>query len=280
MAKAFISYSSKDHNFVSLLQRLLQFHYIDVWCGISDIPPGTQFPAEIERAVKDANILLVVVSAQTVSSKWVTKEITTFQTHNSDGLVIPLMLDSTDLDSIVPGLSQYQAINFSKSMLEGYEHLFQLFGKEFLSFRDRRNKPTGRRSSERRQGERRTSPLIQRLRLGFWKAYSTATGRGEFDELSDTLREKLKLIDSLGTEVKKYVFVNDAGQECGSLDVLEESTHRVWNIMKKRGNFFRAIYIVEGVAEELVDQYKILMVVDRRNESRRSDKEKPDRRSK
>lgn len=279
MAKIFISYSSKDNNFVSLLQRLLQFHYVDVWCGISDIHPGAQFPLEIERAIKDANTLLVVVSAQTASSKWVVKEIASFQTQNNDGVIIPLLLDSTDLDSIAPGLGLYQAIDFSTSMLDGYDQLFQIFGKEFLSFRDRRNQPAGRRTGERRQGDRRESPLIQRLRLGFWKAYFNATGRGEFDELSDTLHEKLKLIDSLRTEVQKYQFVNDAGQECDSLQVLEEATHRIWNIMKKRGHFFRAIYLIEGIAEEIVDQYKILRIADRRAENRRSEKERQDRRN-
>jgi hypothetical protein len=279
MAKVFISYSSKDTYFVSLLQALLQFHYIDVWWSVYDIKPGTQFPPEIEQAIKDANTLLVVASAQAVKSKWMTKEISAFQAQNKDGLIVPLLLDAIDLDAISPGLSNYQAIDFSQSMLEGCQHLFQLFGKEFLSYRDRRNQPTGRRSVERRTEDRRKSPLIKRLRKGFWLAYTRATGRGEFEELPDTLREQFKVIDSLREEVQKYQYSDESGKIYDPTMVLEESIRRVWDMMSPRGKF-KAVYIVEGIAEELYENYKIITVANRRSSSRRLQADRRDRRKK
>ncbi len=279
MTKVFISYSSKDFYFVSLLQELLKYHYIDVWCSTSDIQPGTQFPAGIEQAIKDANLLLVVASSQTITSKWVTKEVTAFQARNDVALVVPLLLDSTDLNSISPGLNYYQAIDFSESMLDGYQQLFRLFKKDFLSYQDRRDQKLGRRSVERRVRERRKTSLTERMRRGFWDAYFKATGRGEFDELLDTLRERFKVLDSLKTEIQKYQYLDEANRECDPLHVLELIIHTKWNELKNT-HYFKPVYLIEGMVDEIFEQYKIKSVSERRSkDGRRATKErreKPD----
>jgi hypothetical protein len=268
MAKVFISHSSKDHYFVCLLVKLLKFHYIDTWCSSYDIQPGTQFPLVIEHAIKDANLLLVVTSENTIQSKWVTKEIAIFQTQNEEAVVVPLLLDSTNLDSIVPGLNYYQAIDFSQSMLEGCESLFCLLGKEFLSYKNRRNNPARRDSDERRTKDRRESTLIQRMRRGFWKSYYQSTGKGEFDELADSIYEKLKISNSLLSEASKYKYFDSANHEFDPKQVLEVVTHKVWNAMKD-GRTFRPIYLIEGIAEEIYDHYRIERHFERRRDGRR-----------
>lgn len=278
MTKVFISYSSKDYYFVSLLQELLKFHYIDVWCSASDIQPGTQFPAGIEQAIKDASLLLVVASSNTSTSKWVTKEITAFQTRNEAATVVPLLLDSTDLDSISPGLNYYQAIDFSESMLEGYQQLFRLFKKDFLSYQDRRNQKEGRRSVERRVEERRKTSLPERMRRGLWASYSKATGRGEFDEFTDSLRERFKVLDSLKGEMQKYQYLDEAGQQCDPLRVLELVIHAKWNELKNT-HYFKPVYLIQGMVDEIFEKYELKSVSERRTTTRRATKErreKPD----
>lgn len=268
MANVFVSHSSKDYSFVSLLVSLLEYHYIDTWCSPSDIEPGTHFPRKIEQALKDTNVLIVVVTKNAATSKWVAQEITIFQTQKPDALVVPLLFDPIDLDTIVPGLSSYQAIDFSKSMLAGCESLFPLLGKEFLSYRNRRNASSRRTSPDRRMGDRRRSPFIQRMRKGLWKAYALETGHGEFEELIVGVREHFRVKDTLREEVLKYEYLDAAGQQCDPQNVLENSTYRVWNIMKNRGGI-KAIYLIEAIAEEIYHQYKVKGVA-RRDENRRS----------
>lgn len=269
MAKIFVSHSSDDHYFVSLLVKLLQYHYLDAWCSLSDIQPGTLFPTEIDHAIKDANILLVVTSANTTRSKWVPKEITEFQTQRSGAVVIPLLLDETHLGSIVPGLDQVRPIDFTRSMLDGYEVLFKLLGKEFLSFEDRRQINTRRNQNDRRSQDRRKANLVQRIRLGFWKTYSQSTGKGEFDEIIDSVREKIKICSSLQSEASKYTYFDDDNRQCEPKQVLDLSTHRIWNAMKDGGTF-KPIYLIEAIAEDICEKYQIKVNSERRRTVRRA----------
>lgn len=263
MARVFISYGSQDYYIVSLLEELLKFHYIDVWCAPSNIRPGVNFTSDIERALNRANMLVVISSVNSLSSKWVAKEITTFQATHQNASIIPILLDSTNAEEITPGLSSYQAIDFSDSMLIGCRTLFRALGKEFMSSRERR--ADFRRSSRDRRSvrDRRSAQLLQRLRRGFWSAYSKNTGKGEFDELSDSLREKFKVVDALQDEALKYMYFNTANEEGNPKEILERSTQTVWDFMKQRGHF-KAVYIVEGIAEEIHDHYEIQLKQRRR----------------
>ena len=269
MASVFISYDSRDYYVVSLLEELLRFHYINVWCAPSDIRPGANFSSDIEQALKRANVLIVVSSVNALSSKWVPKEITTFQTRHQKASIIPILLDSTNVDEITPGLSSFQAIDFSKSMLGGCRTLFRSLGKDFMSNRDRRN-DFRRDSKDRRRGyDRRSSTTLQRMRQGFWLAYAKHTGKGEFDEINDSLREKFKVIDALREVAEAYKYFKGPDLECDSTEVLQKTTQTVWTLMKERGHF-KAVYIVEGIAEEIHDQYDIQMQTRRHSPRRES----------
>lgn len=267
MASVFISYDSKDYYLVSLLEELLRFHYIDVWCAPSNIRPGAVFSSDIEQALTKSNVLIVVSSVNSISSKWVPKEVTTFQNRHDQASIIPILLDSTNVDDITPGLSSYQAIDFSKSMLGGCRTLFRSLGKDFMSNRDRRN-DLRRDSKDRRKGyDRRSSTTLQRMRRGFWLAYAKHTGKGEFDEINDSLREKFKVVDALTEAAQSFKYIKDTDVECDPTEVLQRSTQNVWDLMKQRGHF-KAVYIVEGIAEEIHDQYDVRMRT-RRQSSRR-----------
>jgi len=267
MASVFISYDSKDYYLVSLLEELLRFHYIDVWCAPSNIRPGAVFSSDIEQALTRSNVLIVVSSVNSISSKWVPKEVTTFQNRHDQASIIPILLDSTNVDEITPGLSSYQAIDFSKSMLGGCRTLFRSLGKDFISNRDRRNDLRRESKDRRKNYDRRSSTKLQRMRKGFWLAYAKHTGRGEFEELNDTLREKFKVIDALREIVQSYKYIKDTDVEWDPIEVLQRSTQTVWDLMKQRGHF-KAVYIVEGIAEEIHDQYDP-QVLTRRQASRR-----------
>jgi hypothetical protein len=274
MANVFVSFSSKDNHFVSLLMSLLRYHYVDCWCSQSDLEPGNQFPTKIESAIKNANMLLVVASSNTTSSKWVTKEIATFQAQQPEAKVIPLLLDSTNLEQIIPGLNSFQSIDFSKSYLSGYENLFLEFGKKFLPFADRRNNSGRRDYSDRRTSERRGVYSIKaRMRKGLWKAYSLETGYGEFEPITLGYRVKQKILTSLNDEIGKYEYFDPiSNQNVTASNALETASYQVFSVFKDRE--VKAIYLIEAIAEEICDQYKIKLV-DRRSDSRR---ERSDRR--
>lgn len=73
--KAFISYSSVDREFVQRLATDLRVQEgIDASFDQWEINPGDLFPEQIERALTEANVLIFVLSPDSVDSRWVAYE--------------------------------------------------------------------------------------------------------------------------------------------------------------------------------------------------------------
>jgi hypothetical protein len=218
----------------------------------------------------------VVVSANAVNSKWVTKEITTFETEKPGGLIVPLLLDGTSMNSIVDGLADHQAINFVTCMRTGFEKLLAIFNKEFLSKEDRRNPASRRQQEDRREGkERRQSSITQRMRKGFWKSYALTRGAGEFDVVRMLVSECYHTLDALEYEASKYKFVDEKGIEHESKEALEQAVLEVWEMFRLR-DAPKSVFVVEAIAETLCERYKVSAVDTRRQAARRAGHDRRD----
>ncbi len=253
MARVFVSHSSEDQYFVNLLVAVLRFHYVESWFSGVDLRLGTQFPLEIDKSLRKANSLIAVISKNSEESKWVSKEVATFQALNADAAITPLLLDSADADRVLPGLKDFQAVDFSSCMLTGFQTLLSSYGKEFLAFQTRRSGEDRRYSPERRikQSDRRKpAQLLQRLRMGFWKSFAQHTGMGKFEDLNPSLSTKLKIIDSLEPEIRKYRLLDSELRALDHRSVLEESTHDAANWVLS-SNLTKAVYVIEAIAENM-----------------------------
>jgi hypothetical protein len=208
--------------------------------------------------------MIVVVSKNSVKSKWITKEIAVFETRKPESVVVPLLLDQVNLDDVVPGLSDYQSIDFMKCMLTGFKDLLRLFGKEFLPRSERRTGEQRRVGENRRKSEdRRSANLTQRMRLGFWKSYSSACGIGKFDDLWLSVRERFKVMEYLKAAADEYIYLDEQKNKCEVDEVLEKATNIVWEELRKKDEFVKVIYVVEAVAEEIKRNY-IVKPIERR----------------
>lgn len=108
MAKLFLSYSRKDEAVARRLTRWLEQEGHDVWRDEDDIGGGASFSAEIEKALKDCDAVLVLWSAQSVASAWVRDEAGFGRDANK---LIPFSLDATEPPL---GFRQFQAIGLSR----------------------------------------------------------------------------------------------------------------------------------------------------------------------
>ncbi|MBA3824171.1 MAG: toll/interleukin-1 receptor domain-containing protein [Ktedonobacterales bacterium] len=70
----FLSYSRKDSEFVDRLELSLNERGITTWKNRSDIPGGDNWVKMIEEAVRACEMMLVVLSPQSVISTYVQKE--------------------------------------------------------------------------------------------------------------------------------------------------------------------------------------------------------------
>ena len=102
----FICYSHLDGRFVEQLARCLQQAGVSVWYD-EDIGSGRSWRKEIEEAIQGARLVLVVLSASSVISDYVRKEIS--YAVEADKKLLPVLLEAVD---IVPvALSDLQWID-------------------------------------------------------------------------------------------------------------------------------------------------------------------------
>jgi tetratricopeptide (TPR) repeat protein len=102
MSKVFISHSSKDDGFVRELRESLAYHDQDVWIDSRELRGGDPLWPEIQAAIESASAYAVVVSPDSLQSKWVGKELkhaleVQRQRGRDQYRVIPLSLDGTKL---------------------------------------------------------------------------------------------------------------------------------------------------------------------------------------
>lgn len=102
MTKLFISHSSQDDVFVRELRMTLADHGQAGWIDSRELRGGDPLWAEIQKAIDDASAYAVVVSTNSLQSKWVGKELcyaleVQKQLGKEQFPVIPLSLDGTKL---------------------------------------------------------------------------------------------------------------------------------------------------------------------------------------
>ncbi len=108
MAKLFLSYSRKDEARARRFTEWLEREGHDVWRDEDDIGGGASFSSEIEKALKDCDVVLVLWSSDAVQSAWVRDE----AGYGRDaGKLIPFSLDGTEPPL---GFRQFQSINLSR----------------------------------------------------------------------------------------------------------------------------------------------------------------------
>jgi hypothetical protein len=74
MTQVFISYSRRDLAFVEQLAADLKAAGLDVWYDLSGLEGGQRWSKEIEKAIRESQYVLVVLSPDSVASKWVEEE--------------------------------------------------------------------------------------------------------------------------------------------------------------------------------------------------------------
>jgi len=89
MTQVFISYSRKDLAFVEHLAEDLKAAGLEVWYDLSGLDGGTRWGREIQTAIQQSQVFVVVLSPNSVESEWVEKE---FMYANSlKRKIIPLL---------------------------------------------------------------------------------------------------------------------------------------------------------------------------------------------
>ena len=106
MASVFLSYDRRDADRARLLAAALEKAGHAVWWD-RHIKGGAQFGKEIEAALKAADAVVVLWSAQSVESPWVRDEAAA---GRDSARLVPVLIDNTEPPL---GFRQYQSIDLS-----------------------------------------------------------------------------------------------------------------------------------------------------------------------
>ncbi|MBE0673010.1 MAG: toll/interleukin-1 receptor domain-containing protein [Anaerolineales bacterium] len=115
----FMSYSRRELGFVDDLVHKLEGENYNVWLDYRALIPGSPWNVQIEKGLKEADTVLLVVSKASLSSKYVTLEWQHFL--ETKKRVILLVFEAVDLPK---ELEQYEWVDFRGSYKAGLAELF------------------------------------------------------------------------------------------------------------------------------------------------------------
>ncbi len=123
----FISYSSRETAEARKVKDLLEKEGISCWMAPESIPAGSDYGNEIANAIRRADFVVVMLSANSQSSKWVSKEVDFALKY--DGTVIPFQLDDSELTPAFDfRLTDVQRIYASGRFYEAFSELLKRIG--------------------------------------------------------------------------------------------------------------------------------------------------------
>lgn len=124
--QVFISHSSQDKQRVRKLADDLMREGISVWVDEAEIMIGDSILEKINQALLYSDVVLALLSKNSIRSNWVQKEIETAFAKNLEGaksLIIPVLLDSLKPDEIPPAIRDVKWVDLSTDYEKGLNEL-------------------------------------------------------------------------------------------------------------------------------------------------------------
>jgi hypothetical protein len=125
----FVSYSSRDGAFVRALVADLKKAGLQVWHDEARLVGGDPLLEKVNDAIGQAGAVLVVLSEDSIRSRWVLKEIelaSSREISTPSFRIIPVLLGPVETPSLLSGKVQ---ISFDPDYLAGLEKLLQALGQ-------------------------------------------------------------------------------------------------------------------------------------------------------
>jgi len=115
--RAFISYSRINKEFATKLVKGLRAGGYPVWFDLLDIPTGSRWDDEVEKALRECSIFMIILTPASIASENVKDEIGYAIDHGKR--ILPVLLEECDVPL---RLRRFQYVDFTtKSFDEGFE---------------------------------------------------------------------------------------------------------------------------------------------------------------
>jgi hypothetical protein len=120
--RAFISYSRTNKEFAAKLSKGLRSAGYPVWFDLLDIPTGSRWDDEVEKALRECSIFMIILTPASIGSENVKDEIGYAIDHGKR--ILPVLLENCEVPL---RLHRFQYVDFTtKSFEEGFESAKEL----------------------------------------------------------------------------------------------------------------------------------------------------------
>ena len=128
----FLSHSSIENSMTLSIVQTLRNHSIPVWFSPTNIVAAQQWQDEIGRALKRCDWFLVLLSNNSINSKWVKMELAyALNHHQYDNHIIPVTIEACDYEDLSWTLGVFQMIDMINNKEEGFSQLLRSWGLGF-----------------------------------------------------------------------------------------------------------------------------------------------------
>ncbi|MGH9803329.1 MAG: toll/interleukin-1 receptor domain-containing protein [Blastocatellia bacterium] len=125
----FISHSSKDQMFATLVASTLRRHGIPVWYAPTDIVGTQAWQDEVGLALKRCDWFTVIISPSALESMWVRRELQyVLLQERFEKKIIPILYLPCDSESLSWTLPSIQSVDFTQSFDDGFTALLRIWG--------------------------------------------------------------------------------------------------------------------------------------------------------
>lgn len=126
----FLSHAHQDREFAGSLAEVIRHHGVPVWYSLTSILGAQQWLDEIGAALHRCDWFAVILSPQSVQSMWVRRELSYALLENRfENRIIPISYQPSDYSSELSWiLPQFQMVDFTGTLEEGYVNLFRIWG--------------------------------------------------------------------------------------------------------------------------------------------------------
>jgi hypothetical protein len=126
--EVFLSHSSKNVAFVNRLAKVLGDYGVNVFLSKANIHGAQQWHDQIGTALRRCDWFLVVLSPQSVRSRWVKHElIYALQENRYRERIIPVLYKTCDADNLSWTLAAIEWVDFRKDFDKACEQLLRIW---------------------------------------------------------------------------------------------------------------------------------------------------------
>jgi hypothetical protein len=125
----FLSHAHQDREFAGSLAEVMRHHGVPVWYSQTNILGAQQWLDEIGAALQRCDWFAVILSPHSVQSMWVRRELSYALLENRfENRIVPIKYQPSDYSSLSWILPQFQMVDFTTSLEEGYVNLLRIWG--------------------------------------------------------------------------------------------------------------------------------------------------------